>query len=225
MAMNAIDVKKAIKESDHLENCVCVLYDNQICKFKITFEDVDVDNLIEDYLNSRDIYLFEATDEDSLEDKSVATKFFPYLGKFRLEGRFKSTDNYFAPISQGGMLKILFSMYRSNILKENNLDEFEKLYSVAESDNILNFINQIFSNANIELFNAYTLEELETSIDLLEKVSSSSRFFHAYLALKKLLESSKANRERIDKLGLNDYFVEAIEKKKEDSVELIKKHN
>ena len=174
-----------------------------------------------------DVYLFEVVDEDSLENKVIAKKFFPYLGKFRLEGRFKSTNNYFAPSKQSELLSLLFSMYKTNILNEKDFEYIAKLYMLSDNDNILNFIKKMFSKANIKLIGECTLEELNTHLNFLEIKFSEIRFSDTYISLKKLLESSKENRERINKLGLNDYFMEAIKMKKtEEASQLQKqKHN
>ena len=214
------------RKKDELSECICALYDNEIYKFKITTNPQEMDCLIEEYINGLDIYLFEATDEKSLEIKEVAEKFFPYLGKFRLEGKLKSTHNYFAPIGGSEMLRILFFMYKTSILKEKDLKYMGKLYSISNDPSILNFIKKIFSVADIEVTGTCTVEELKSHLNTLERFFSEIRFSDAYISMKKLLESSKENRERINNLGLNDYFIEAIKNKKEEmGYTLTKKHN
>ena len=116
MSLHVVDIKEGYKECKSLEYCFCAEYNNQICKFKISFDDLDVTNLIEDYMNLIDIYCFEVVPESSLKDNPFYKKFFPYLGKFRLDGSFKSTHNYFAPSFESEMLKIFSSMYHTNIL-------------------------------------------------------------------------------------------------------------
>ena len=213
MALHVVDVKEEYRECTDLKYCLCAEYDNKICKFKITFNDMDV-------------YLFEVVDEDSLENKAIAKKFFPYLGKFRLEGRFKSTNNYFAPSKQSELLSLLFSMYKTNILNEKDFEYIAKLYTLSDNDNILNFIKKMFSKANIKLIGECALEELNTHLNFLEIKFSEIRFSDTYISLKRILESSKENRESINKLGLNDYFIEAIKRKKEETSQLQKqKHN
>lgn len=223
-------VNNEIKKKDKLSECICALYDDQIYKFKITTNPQDIDYLIDEYINSLDIYLFEATDEKSLNNKELAEKFFPYLGKFRLEGKLKSTHNYFYPIGGSEMVNTLFSMYKTNILKESDFKYMEKLYSLSKNSSILNFIKEIFSVVNIELTGEITVEELNNHLNYLERFFSDIRLsytYDAYISMKKLLESSKENKERINNLGLNDYFVEAIKIKNEKDNQSVKtkKHN
>ena len=108
-------VNNEIQKKDELSECICALYDDQIYKFKITTNPQDIDYLIEEYINGLDIYIFESTDANSLDnnEKELVEKFFPYLGKFRLEGKLKSTHNYFYPIGGSEMVNTLFSTSNS----------------------------------------------------------------------------------------------------------------
>jgi len=225
-------VNNEIQKKDELSECICALYDDQIYKFKITTNPQDIDYLIEEYINGLDIYIFESTDANSLDnnEKELVEKFFPYLGKFRLEGKLKSTHNYFYPIGGSEMVNTLFSMYKTNILKESNFKYMEKLYSFSKDSSILNFIKKIFSVANIELTGEITVDELNNHLNYLERFFSDIRLsytYDTYISMKNLLESSKKNRERINNLGLNDYFVEAIKIKNEKDNQSVKtkKHN
>ena len=223
-------VNNEIQKKDELSECICALYDNEIYKFKITTNPQDIDYLIEEYINGLDIYIFESTDANSLDnnEKELVEKFFPYLGKFRLNGRFKSTNNYFYPIGGNEMVNVLFSMYKTNILKESDFKYMEKLYSLSKDSSILSFIKKIFSVANIELTGKCTVDELNNHLNYLERFFSDIRLSYAYdtyISMKNLLESSKENREKINNLGLNEYFMEAINNKKENESEKTKKHN
>lgn len=214
MALHSVDINEAIKETSLLNYCVCIGFDDKIYKFKITFEHMDVVNLIEEYINTLDRDFFVLKPEDSLNSNFLGKKFFPYMGKYRLKGKLKATDNYLEP-PMTKTLEVLFSIYSNNIVKRS---DFMYINGNAK------FIKNFFDKANIELYDIYTLEEINTSLNLLDKLEAGIRLTDSYLVIKNLLTEAKNNNSKIKSLDVNDKFEEAIEKgiKKNKTYE---KHN
>lgn len=219
MALHSIDINKETKETSLLKYCVCVEINEKIYKFKITFEHMDIVNLIEYYTKTLDRNFFKMKPESSLNNP-LMKKYFPYAGKYRLKGKLIATDNYFVPPTTG-TLEMLFSIYENETLEQSQFIYLGKIYEMSNGK--VDFVKKIFDKANIELFDIYTLEEFNTSLNLLDRISGGIRLNDAYFVLKELLIQSKENNKRINDLGITDKFINAIENGSKKNK--IKKHN
>ena len=223
MTTTLINLNLLDKKSDNLKKCICVENNNEIYKFKVIFNHMDVVNAIEDYVKIINVYDFEVVSEETLESKGMIKKFFPPLGKFRLEGNSKATNNYFAP-PKTVIFETLFSMYRNDVLTELDFIKLENEYSLAinnQDESVSKFIKNFLDKMNVELLDKYTLEELNTSLNCLERLSAESRLSKTYSSLKHLLEVSVRNRNRIVTLELSDKFNQII--KNPQANQIIKK--
>lgn len=220
MKLNSIDVNEAVKKTDLLKYCVCVEINNKIYKFKITFEHMDIVDLIEEHVKTLDRGFFEMKPESSL-NSPLMKKFFPYAGKYRLKGKLVATDNYFVPPTTG-MLEILFSIYENDTLEQSQFIYIGKISKISNSK--INFLKSFFDKANIELLDMYTLEEFNTTLNLLDNIKAGIKVTDTYFTLKELLIFSKESNKIINDLGITDKFINAIEKgsKKNKTYE---KHN
>ena len=221
MALHSVDVNEAIKETSLLDYCVCVEFNEKIYKFKITFEHMDIVDLIEDYISTLNRELFVLKSEDNLTNKVYGKKFFPYMGKYRLKGNLIKTDNYLEPPITG-TLEILFSIYQTNTLKQSSFNYINRVYEMSKGKD--EFTKRFFDKANIEVFDVYTLEEINTSLNLIDKLDVGIRLNDAYFTLKEWLYNAKECNKKIKNLDMTDKFLNAIENGTKKN-KTYKKHN
>lgn len=79
-------------------NFIYIRHDNEILNFKITINNMDVVDAIEDYIKTADTYSFKVMSEEHVKLLyKLRPSFFPNLGKFRLDNNIRKTNNYFVP--------------------------------------------------------------------------------------------------------------------------------
>ena len=204
-------IEKDKKTSIFVEN------DGWIYELKMTFNHMDIVNAIEEHICDINIYNFEVKSEEMILNEGMIKKFFPYVGKFKIDGSRKVTNNYFVP-SYSELLNILFLLYKDAVLLENSFRYIDRLYTLGTQTNAprtTEFIKRFVEKMEIEILNKYSVEELSYSLDCLIKIDNIE-ISKAFSSLKQLLEVSNKNKERINNLGLNDKFIDAIEAKQKD---------
>lgn len=203
------------KTKDPKKETIFIENNNYVYEIKMTFKHMNIVNAIEKYIGMINTYTFEVKSEDAIVSKGMSKKYFPYVGKFRLNGNLKATNNYFVPI-HNELLNVLFLTYKNDTLIENSLRYIDAVYvSYDINNNILEFLKNLVSKIQIEILNKYSVEDLNYSLDGLIKISNP-QISEAYSSLKKILEDSIKNKEIINRLGLSDKFVDAIKVKEKD---------
>lgn len=208
------DVEKIEKDN---KTSIFVENDGWIYELKMTFNHMDIVNSIEEYISDINIYNFEVKSEEMILEEGMVKKFFPYVGKFKIDGSRKVTNNYFVP-SYSELLNILFLLYKDPVLLENSFDYIDTLYTLgtqANAPKTTEFIKRFLEKMDIEILKQYSVEELSYSLDCLIKIDDIE-ISKTYSSLKQLLEVSTKNMERINRLGLNDKFIDAIKVKQLD---------
>lgn len=203
------------KMNDHKNETIFIENDNYIYEIKITFKHMDIVNAIEKYIGMINTYTFEVKSEDSIVNKGMSKKYFPYVGKFRLNGNLKATNNYFVPI-HNELLNVLFLTHKNDTLIENSLRYIDAVYVSYDSNgNILEYLKNFLKKMQIEILNKYSVEELNCSLNGLMKIGNTE-IRKTYSTIKQLLEDSIKNKEIINRLELNDKFIDAIKAKEKD---------
>lgn len=215
--MSIVRSIKAAKRVEQPKKTIFIENDNFVYEVKFTFNHMDIVNAIEEYISDINVYNFEVKSEEMILEEGMVKKFFPYVGKFKIDGSRKVTNNYFVPICSE-LLNILFLLYNDAVLLENSFSYIDRLYTLGiqtEASKTTEFIKKFLSNMQIDIVNKYSVEELSYSLDCLIKIEGIE-ISKTYSSLKQLLEASNINKERINRLGLNDKFIDAIEAKEND---------
>lgn len=216
-----MSIMRKIKDVEKIEKdkktSIFVENDGWIYELKMTFDHMDIVNAIEEHISDINIYNFEVKSEDMILEEGMIKKFFPYVGKFKIDGSRKVTNNYFVPI-YSELLNILFLLYKDAVLLENSFSYIDRLYTIgtqANAPRTTEFIKRFLEKMEIEILNKYSIEELSYSLDCLIKIDDIE-ISKTFSSLKQLLETSTKNKERINNLGLNDKFIDAIKVKEKD---------
>jgi hypothetical protein len=216
-----VSIVRKIKDVERVEQPKETMFienDGYVYEVKMTFNHMDVVNVIEQYISLISVYDFEVLSKQDIEKEGMHTKFFPKVGKFRLEGNIKTTDNYFVP-EEIRILRILFSIYKKDVLTQscfNNLDFYFTILDQLKNPTLSKVIVDFLNKMDIQILNKYSLEELNYSVESLVKVKLDFQIAKAFSTVKDLLEMSKVNRERINRLGLNNKFIDIVKAKEKD---------
>jgi len=217
ITINIEEVMKMEKQKKSKTEGIFIEYDGSIYELKMTFNHMDIVNAIEEHIGEISIYNFEVKSEEKILEEGMIKKFFPYVGKFKIDGSRKVTNNYFVPV-YSELLNILFLLYKDAVLLENSFSYIDRLYTIgtqANAPRTTEFIKRFLKKMEIEILNKYSIEELSYSLDCLIKIDDIE-ISKTFSSLKQLLETSTKNKERINNLGLNDKFIDAIKVKQKD---------
>ena len=193
VAQNRID------DSIYLEN------ENEILKLILKFNHMDIREIIVDYIQGVNIYNLKALDDISIESEyKTNVSFFPFIGKFKLEGNFKKTNNYLVPPNTE-LLRKLIGFYNcnnnfNNSISYHDLNVLNSLYKLSkEQNNILeeSTLKNLFSKIHVQL-----VERLDKT--LLKNVINSNNMINKdeYRQIKFLLVSASENKEIFNEFGL-----------------------
>lgn len=209
-------INKTTKDHIFLEK------DGQILKFKVSIPHLDITNAIETYLNNSKL------DNCILKSEKYAKLYYPLnliesVGKFKLEGNWRKTKNYFIP-KPNALTEFLYDKYR--IYNENvalyiedlsKLSYFIDIYKEEDKDVELNIINTLKSKFIVELVEVYDLDlnQLEIYIENIEKMVGNVKSRTTLYKLRNILIFGEQSKVYINELGIENKFIKAIKKDKE----------
>lgn len=196
--------------------------DGQILKFKVSIPHLDITDAIETYL------IQTIHGNFVLKSERYAKLYYPLnllesVGKFKLEGNWHKTKNYYIPIPND-LTDFLYDKYR---MKESNVtlysEDLSKLsdlidtYKEVDKNLELNIINTLKSKLIVELVEVYDLDlnQLEIYIQNIEKMVGNIGSRETLYKLRNILISSEQNIDYINSLGIENKFIKAIKKDKE----------
>ncbi len=201
--------------------------DNEILKLRLHFNHMDIVDLIEEYVKNDDVYDFEVLSEYSVKKKyNIGVNFFPFVGKYRIEGNLKKTNNYFVP-KLTELLALLINLYNNsnNLITYNN---FEKLYSVYINmknkdinSNDINLLRSLLSKVYIVLEERLDVDVLSKQLDTTTKFIKNTDL-ELYKKIKYLLESAIDNENKFTELGIDFNVKEGLGLSK-DNVKQLKR--
>ena len=201
---------------------------NMIYKFELEYDYIDIVNSIEEYISIVKEDDFIVKSELDLLAEGLPRKYFPYRGKYRLKGRYRTTENYLVP-KDTRLLKILFLIQKTSILEEINLLKLKNEYKLARDDNndvLKNFIVKFILKVNFKLIEQYSVEEIKNCLNCLDKISMETKYSRTHLHLSKILSTAKQNAIYFEVFGLNNKFINCINKNKENETHKVyRKHN
>lgn len=191
---------------------------NELLKFKVELNHMDVVNALEDYINTQDQYKKVIMSEKEAQKTNIPLKFFYYLGKYKLENNKLKTKNYLVP-KQTIFLEYLTEKYKDEVVSHEDLCNLSELKEDAieyEEDIELKLIDGLFDNIDIELVDKYVIteSEIDNTIINIENLLDNEEAAVVLHKLKWMLESANDNKNNIATLGLQEKFNSAIEKEK-----------
>lgn len=205
-----------------IKNYIYLEEGNELYKFEIKFNHMDITNAIEQYINRCRVIDFEVRSEQYLKENAIPKIFFPYLGKFKLEENLKSTKNYFVLNDKSYLYRLLTVMYWDNSFTPEHFEVLYDCYNeccLNKQKNKAEFILDFSSKMNIELKNKYKFEELKSIISNLENYVPKDELEKSKEQYRWMFESAKKNKSIISGFGLNDKFYAAINKEQSESKE------
>lgn len=188
---------------------------NELLKFEIELDHMDVVNVLEQYLDSQRTFDKVIKSEKELKGTKIPLKFLYYLGKYTLEDNLFKTNNYLAP-KQTPFLELITEKYWDGKVDPTDLDNLSCIKIDAECDEdatTIKLISDLFEKANVELIERFEMnkDELICTISNIRTLLNNSRESQDVLSkLRWILEKSKSNMEYITKLGIKDKFNKAI---------------
>ena len=193
--------------------------DDQLLKFRVEFDHVDIVNAIEKYISNINIYNFKLVNEKEAKTLETPLKFFPSVGKFKLENGIIKTQNYLVPMHYNReLLKLLNSKYKFSEITQKDLKNFSKIkQDCIDFDNKkeLNLINDLLLGIKIELLESYKFNENVGNgiIEYIKKLVGEQEAFEVIKKLNTILISCKENNKHVEFLGLKSLFMQASQKK------------
>ena len=192
--------KYRIDDTIYLEN------ENEILSFRLKFNHMDIREIILDYIQGVNIYYLKPLDDNSIESEyKTSVSIFPFIGKFKLEGNFKKTNNYLVPPNTE-LLRKLIEFYScdnnySNLISHHDLISLNSLYKLSkEQNNTLeeSTLKNLFSKIHVQLVERLDKTLLENMINSNNMINKSE-----YKEMKFILISAKENKQIFEELGLN----------------------
>lgn len=183
--------------------------ENKILKFDVGFSYFEVLRILERYINYRDINDYTIITHKELEENNIPTGVLPYLGKFRLEGNFRRTNNYLAPKESDHLFLWLCEKLEERTLFSQDLECLYKTAKLAFEDGEeeqLQIIKDLIEKVGLAFIESYTVDynELSNKINELENKGDKSKLNE----LKWIIETAKENKKYLKSLGLYDKFLE-----------------
>lgn len=199
---------------------IYLMNENELLKFKIELDHMDVVNVLEKYIDSQSTFDKVILSEKDLEGTKIPLKFLYPLGNYRLENNLFKTKNYLVP-KRTEFLDIITEKYWDGMVDSTDLYNLNSILpdAVCDEDDVTKkLISDLFNSANVELVESFemNIDEVENTINNIRTLLNNST--ECQNVLKKLdwiLKKSKFNMEYITKLGLKDKFNNAITQERE----------
>lgn len=215
------DSSNTINSDENLKNkeYIYVQKDNQLLKFFVKTEHMNITDTLEQYLNNSSLYNFEVLSEKDIKDK-FPLKLVRSVGKYKLEGNLLKTNNYLVPpVTE--LTNILNEKYKeNNSFVTFSSKDLHKLNLIKEAFRLderifeLQLIENLLSSFEVELKGIYDIseKELETYIDNITKLIGFDENKTTLSKLRWILVSASHNEEYITGLGIEDKFDKTINK-------------
>lgn len=205
------------QEEIETDKCIFLQRNNQLLKFKISVDHIDITSTLEKYLNDTAVNNFEILSEKDIQNK-FPLKLVRSVGKYRLEGNVVKTKNYLVP-PQTAFSDFLNEKYKVNsssvIFISRDLYKLKELkaeYKLNGRNFEVKLIKYLLSEFEIELIEIYDInsKEIESCIENIEKLIGNDESKTTLSRLRWILTSSKNNEKYINELDLEKKFMDAI---------------
>lgn len=192
--------------------------DGELLKFKVSIPSIDFANEFKSYLYNPEFNELKILREKDVKFLGFPLKLVRNLGKFRLHGNILKTNNYLVP-NPTSLSNYLSKKYSDN---KNNIkffsDDLCKLYDLKqhceEHENKIEsgFIENLIGQFQVELQRKYNPDSEELKLYIQNLIEDKDDKL-VLLRLKEILLECTRNKMYIEKLGIEDKFIKAIEEK------------
>lgn len=210
-------VNKNTKDYIYLEK------DGKVLKFLVSIPHLDITTFLEKYLENLPVNEYNIMKESKVKESRWPLKLVRYVGNFKMQGACFKTKNYLVP-NQTELSSFLCKKHRKNyVMIPLNTEDLKALNEINkncledEETFELDIINTLKSNIQIQLEETYDidLEQLGLYIQNIEKLLGNDESRRTLDKLRYILLSSEKNKNYIGELGLEDRFIQTIEKEKQ----------
>lgn len=196
--------------SKKAENYIYVQEGDKILKFNVGFPYFEVLKNLEKYINQKNIYDYTVITHKELEENNIPTSVLSYLGKFRLEGNFRRTDNYLAPKDYDHLFMWLCEKSEERNLFSNDLKNIYKMTKLAFEDGEYEYqetMKDIVDSIEFSFIESYKVDynQLSNKINELENSGNKKKLEK----LEWIFRTAKENKKYLKYLGLHDMFLES----------------
>lgn len=210
--INDIEIGGDHTDEDSFYHFICIQRYNEILKFKITINHMDVVDAIEDYIKTEDTYNFRVMCEEHVKLLyKIKPSFFPFVGKYRLENDIKKTNNYFVP-EKKPLLEELIDLYNNGVYLDtlNNLNSIKNELKKNNNKTQLLILENLCSKFSLELVEKYNVEALEKTLNHSNNLINKDDLNK----MKWILKTSQENEAIFNNLNLNKKIKCVEEEKK-----------
>lgn len=212
----AMQKKEATSEMN-IKDYIYIEKNGEILRLKVTFDHMSIVDALEKYIANCNTFNFEVqSEEQAKRNYDLSTKYFPYLGKFRLEDSFFKTDNYYVP-EKTELLKFLINAYNAKTVTQNLLKDLCVCCEDALSDKEIThqeILDNMILKMSVEVEDSYTMDEIDTTINFVNKFQNEVGLNTTLRKIKWILNQTKDNGKFISELGLQNKIEEAVNTKK-----------
>lgn len=191
---------------------IYLLKEDELLKYKVELDHMDVVNVLEKYISTQYQYSKEIMSLKEVEKTNIPVKFLYYLGKYKLENNILKTKNYLVP-EQTEFLEFLTTKYDNEVVTSRDLNILSYLIYDEKK-----WIDYLFNNCSVELIEKYQFnkDQINNAITNIEKLLKNTESTEDVLyKLKYIISNFEDNQKIINKLGLQEKFDKALNKHKQ----------
>ena len=191
---------------------------DQLLKFMVEFDHANIVDALEEYISNINIHNFKLVNEKEAKTLETPLKFFPYVGKFRLENGIIKTQNYLVPQHYNKeLLKLLNSKYKFSEITQKDLKKLFKIKQDCidfDKKKELHLINDLLLGIKIELVESYKFNETVGNgiIEYIKKLVGEQESIEIIKKLNAILKTSKENDKILEFLGIKSLFIQTTQK-------------
>jgi len=204
MDMETDGYSKTNEKESNIRDYIYLEDDGKILKYSVGFGWMDILKLLERYINNHNITDLYIVSEEQANKNYLPLNVIPYVGRFKLDGSFKKTNNYLAPKTSRMLLWLCKKNKDQEVLSEdlNSLFILAKEAYTNHDKEKLSFMKDIVNNMK------YSFIDGNLDVKQIEELIKYEKNEKKLAELKWILETSRLNKKYLRSFGLEDKFIE-----------------